>query len=266
MYEKELSVAINAVRLAGKKIMSYFNQQSNSVETKKDNTMVTKADVESNKIIVEEIRRNFPLDGIISEELSEIEGNRKWYVDPLDGTESFVRKSDEFGIHIGLCESGVPVLGVVYRVAKGDIYYSIKNQGAFREGKDGKFPLIISADSPLEAAVTSYGEKELGKIADLLKALEVKKIVRAASTGLRILKLADGEADIYVVSSPLVKPWDICAPQAILQESGGKICYKDGSEVLYQPGMNGEKTIFFARTSRQLSLLVDKAKHIPINN
>ena len=91
MYEKELSVAIKAAKLAGNAVMKYFNTRDKDFKFKEDETFVTKADVESNVIIIEEIKKHFPSDGIISEELQEIKGGRKWYVDPLDGTESFIR-------------------------------------------------------------------------------------------------------------------------------------------------------------------------------
>ena len=96
MYNRELSVAIRAAKLAGEKVMNYFDSQDKEVSLKSDNTLVTKADIESNKIILNEISKNFPADGIISEEMEEVKGERKWYIDPLDGTESFVRKSYEF--------------------------------------------------------------------------------------------------------------------------------------------------------------------------
>jgi 3'(2'), 5'-bisphosphate nucleotidase len=262
MYEKELSVAIQAAKSAGEEIMNYFNEESQKAELKQDKTIVTKADIESNRIIIEQIRKSFPTDGIISEEMQEVKGERKWFIDPLDGTESFVRMSDEFGIHIGLCESDTPVLGVVYRVAKGELYYSTKNKGAFKENKEGKSPLRIPQNLSLKMiCVTSYGDQALKNIEEHLKLLSINKVVRAAATGLRILKLADGEADFHLIDSPKVKPWDICAPHAILQEAGGQVSHADGTQVTYQQGAIGKKAIFFTRTNKQLSYSLDKLKH-----
>ena len=261
MYEKELSVAIKAAKSAGEVIMKYFKDEKLEVKLKKDRTLVTKADIESNKLIVGELKKNFPLDGIISEELQEIKGKRKWYVDPLDGTESFVRGTDEFVIQIGLCENEVPILGVVFRVAKGDIYYSIKGRGAFKDNNNGKVSLRILPNLSSEmTCVISHGENEFKKIERFLDSLSIKNIVRSASTGLRILKIIDGEADIYILSSPKVNLWDICAPHAILQESGGQISYADGSEVLYQHNAQNEKIIIFTRTNEQLSNSIKKIK------
>ena len=157
-------------------------------------------------------------------------------------------------------------MGVVYRVAKGEIYYGVKNVGAFRENKNGKKKLEIDEGSLEDVVcVTSYGEKALKNIEAFIKLLKIKRIVRGAATGLRILKLVDGEADFYILPPSQVKPWDLCAPHAILEASGGNAKYVDGSKISY-PNIDNSKTILFTRTDEQSSLIADKIKHTSIYN
>ena len=107
-YDREFFVARKLAKDAGILIMNYFQKNLNS-RFKEDNTFVTDADIISNKIIVNGIKKEFPNDGIVSEESENVEGKRVWYIDPLDGTNSFIDGKNDFTIHIGLCENNSPV-------------------------------------------------------------------------------------------------------------------------------------------------------------
>ena len=100
---------------AGDAIMFYYGKDL-PVEYKAQDSPLTKADIESNKIIVQELEKYDY--GILSEELaddkSRINKERVWIVDPMDGTSDFVKHTNEFAVMIGLVENGKPIFGVVY--------------------------------------------------------------------------------------------------------------------------------------------------------
>ena len=104
----ELNIAIALAKTASDEIMRIYNQGFD-VDYKEDGSEVTIADRKSNEIILEGLVHSFPEDGIISEELEQVDStnDRYWYVDPIDGTSGFVKRRGDFAIHIGLAIHGV---------------------------------------------------------------------------------------------------------------------------------------------------------------
>src|SRR4051812_36822473 len=113
---KEL--AINIAKEAGEVLLSHFGNVA--TELKNSNydiaSIVTKADRESESLIVSKIREHFPEHGIYGEEGTNenLSAEYVWYIDPLDGTSNFVRNIPLFGISIGIIKNGQPVCGVLY--------------------------------------------------------------------------------------------------------------------------------------------------------
>lgn len=85
------------------------------------------ADRASQDVIVHGLNREFPQDGILSEEAADaadrLDAERVWIVDPLDGTKEFLAQNGEFAVMIGLVVEGRAILGVVY-LPDGDVLYS----------------------------------------------------------------------------------------------------------------------------------------------
>ena len=111
----QLETIIDAITKAGDKILEIYESDF-QVEKKDDNSPITKADLESNKIIKESLlQAGIP---ILSEEdvddKSRTDSDKVWIVDPLDGTQDFVHKTGEFTVMVGLVENHVPILGLIY--------------------------------------------------------------------------------------------------------------------------------------------------------
>ena len=127
---------------AGKEILNFYNNDI-EVTHKEDLSPLTKADLASNKIILESLTKlnsNIP---ILSEESLvdwSIRKNWKkyWLVDPLDGTKEFIKKNGEFTVNIALIEDNNPILGVVYVPAKSLLYLAEKNKGSFKTNTKNK--------------------------------------------------------------------------------------------------------------------------------
>ena len=110
-----LDTIIDALIQAGEKIREIYDTDF-EVNKKDDNSPITKADLESNKILRCVLEKTgIP---ILSEEdvddKSRLVSEKVWIVDPLDGTQDFVNRTGEFTILVGLVENHVPVMGLVY--------------------------------------------------------------------------------------------------------------------------------------------------------
>src|SRR5574344_1329917 len=142
MWEKELQVAIKAGLAAQKEILVIYNQNFD-VEIKEDNSPVTLADKNADRIIREILGKAFPKYAFLTEESeddkSRLSNDYVWIVDPVDGTKDFVAHNGEFTINIALAYKHVAVLGVILIPVTGEIYYAIQNEGSFYlKDKDSK--------------------------------------------------------------------------------------------------------------------------------
>lgn len=228
----EAKIAIHLAKIASTEILPHYYGNFKK-EEKFDGSPVTEADYKSNLIIQNGLQHFFPNDGIVSEELEDINGDRVWYIDPIDGTKGFINHNDQFAIHIGLAINQKPDLGLVYKPITKEYYLGIKNQGAFRYNPDGsKIPLKVSKeDRPL---VLISNKQLLTNCYKLYQALNPDKLLINGGLGLRLMSIANGISDAYV------KPykeyggsWDICAPQIILEEAGGIMRYLDDTKITY---------------------------------
>ncbi len=132
---------IRIAKQAGDKIMEIYSQDGDGllVQTKDDASPLTRADIASNSIICEELKRLYPHIPLVSEENKQVPWEeRKKYthffcVDPLDGTKEFIKRNGQFTVNIGLCCGSEPVLGIVGipAIDKPQICYGVKGKGAF---------------------------------------------------------------------------------------------------------------------------------------
>lgn len=149
---------------------------------------------------------------------------RAWFVDPIDGTEGFVKKSQDYVVQIGLCVDGVPALGVVYQPETGLLWRGVvadgrcervdplgaRSRSVAGRALPARPRIAISVSHP--SAVVDFVTQELGGIS-----------VWRGSVGLKVALIVDDEADAYVTANRRIKLWDICAPAAVLLAAGGAV-------------------------------------------
>ncbi len=232
----DLNVAVGLARLASKEICEIY-YGSMEITDKEDGTPVTNADLRANEIIVDGLQRSFPHDGIVSEELGNVNGGRTWYIDPIDGTRGFTYHNDQFAVHIGLEENGQPVLGVVYKPTTDEFYSAIKGEGAFRTHPNGtKIQLKnVRQDLALDEMIL-VGSKRLlmsEPNRSIVDKLNPKYFQVNGSEGLRIMHIANGSADYHITRDDELGSWDLCAPQAIADEVGLYTMFADGRKPEY---------------------------------
>jgi len=122
----ELQLALELADRAGRLTLEYFNRKSLQVFSKRDATPVTEADRNAEILIREGISARYPRDGLLGEEFDEkhADNGRRWIIDPIDGTKSFIHGVPLYGVLIALEEEGLPRLGAVGFPALGQLFYA----------------------------------------------------------------------------------------------------------------------------------------------
>lgn len=231
-YNKELEVAQHLAVEAGKAILPIY-YGAMDVSWKEDQSPVTNADILANRIIQDGLQKAFPSDGIVSEELETVEGSRCWYIDPIDGTRGFIEHTGQFAIHIGLAIAEKAALGVVYKPAEQEMYFAVKNGGAFRKSPYNSSRQISVQDHKNLIAAMEGDSTSSATYSNLKQMLPIKRTIISGSEGLRIAKVAEGIADLHFTIDPSCSTWDVCAPQAIAEEAGAYVSFTDQQLITY---------------------------------
>lgn len=223
-----LNTAIKAARLAGNLILRYMEQPSKlSVYAKGQNDLVTQADQDCERIIIETIRKAYPDHGILGEESGFDAGNEfTWVIDPIDGTHNFVHGFPQFCISIALKQKGYLEHGVIFDPLNQDLYTASKGAGAQlnsrrirvseREGLQNAFIGTALPSNPRGDRIADP-EAELHFLHTLLKhGAEFRKIGSAA---LNLAYVASGKLDGFFEAN--LGEWDIAAGALIVREAGG---------------------------------------------
>lgn len=221
-------------REAGAAILDVYQESASvEVEQKEDLSPLTIADKKSNAIICEGLEGLIEQYPIVSEENKAIpyekrkEFDRFWLVDPLDGTKEFIKRNGEFTVNIALVEQNRPVLGVVYAPILDELYWAVKEEGAFLE-KNGDRTKLSAASFHLKehglrvVCSRSHLNKDTQEFVDQLN--EPNLVPKGSS--LKFLILAKGEAHAYPRLGPTME-WDTGAAQIILEEAGGIVLNND---------------------------------------
>ena len=240
---------------AGKEILNFYNNEI-EVTHKEDLSPLTKADLASNKIILESLTKlnsNIP---ILSEESLvdwSIRKNWKkyWLVDPLDGTKEFIKKNGEFTVNIALIEDNNPILGVIYVPAKSLLYLAKKNKGSFKtntkdklENLKGIQKILVSSQTNRARVIGSRSHSNATFDNWVKQKFPNADIVQAGSS-LKFCLIAEGEADIYPRFGP-TSEWDIAAGHMIVNEAGGKIRTFQNDSIKYNTKENIINPEFYA--------------------
>ena len=154
-----------------------------------------------------------------------------WIVDPLDGSLNFSRKSGPCAVSIALWENMRPCFGVIYLIDEEKLAWGGKRFGAWLDQK----PIIISDRSEknlatlctgIPARFNSKDSKLVNKFNSMI--FGFSKVRMTGSAACSLLLVASGSADAYWEEDIML--WDIAAGFAIVEGSGGRLCYKRHSD------------------------------------
>lgn len=216
--KKLLGIASIAAHKAGRAIKKIRHEGFN-VNKKEDETPVTKADLQADKIIQTHLKKTgIP---ILSEETKDDKARLKskhvWIIDPIDGTKDFIAGENEFTVNIALIQNGKPILGVVYAPTLNKFYEATKNK-AWLNSKEIHTNQKKSFKNMIFLESKRHHEKP---VKNFLKENTFKKNLKISSSYKGCL-LAEGKADI-IVRLTAQSTWDVAAMHAIIQGAGGKM-------------------------------------------
>lgn len=242
---------------AGAAIMAHYGRGIEAAR-KEDDSPVTIADHEAERIILDGLRRLAPGVPVVAEEqaaaghIPEI-GACFFLVDPLDGTKEFLRENGEFTVNIALVENRLPVAGVVYAPAKNRMFYNLDAaayEHSISPSADGNIdglevPRVINVRKPAPdglSVIVSRTHRD-HKTNEYLDLYRVKEFLVAGSS-LKFCLVATGEADLYPRHGRTME-WDTAAGHAVLAAAGGSVTQLDGAPLLYGKVERGFDNPFF---------------------
>jgi myo-inositol-1(or 4)-monophosphatase len=233
-----LETAKYAAKQGGEILNNYFSTDP-EITKKGPVDIVTKADKESEKKIIEILTKKFPDHSILSEEYGEIKKNSdfKWIIDPLDGTTNFANKLPIFSVSIALYRQKKPVAGVVFNPRTNELYSAESGLGAFLNDKKLKVSNTPQINDSLIVTGFPYNFKEITdelsqRFFNILKVS--RGIRRLGSASLDLCYVASGIFEGFFEQN--LKPWDTAAGIIIAKEAGAKITDFKNKE--FNPFMN----------------------------
>ena len=232
--EEALGVAREAARDAVEGLLAAWGTTGRREATRKrPRDLVTEADRESERRIVERLAREFPGHAIVAEESGGKSGGGalRWIVDPLDGTTNYVHGFPMFAVSIALYEGETPLVGLVVDPVRGEWFSARAGAGAWLDPGDPaearRLTVADAADAdegPLLA--TGFPFRRPAETDRYLRAfrelfLRASDMRRAGSAALDLAYVAAGRVDGFWEMG--LSPWDIAAGELLVLEAGGRV-------------------------------------------
>ena len=234
--DRHFEQAVAAIaRKAGAVLMNHYGKlapEDVSIKGGLSRDLVTVADKAAEAVIIEELQREFPGIGILTEESGSVsEGTGRFVIDPLDGTTNFSQRLQHFGVSIAYEEQGEPVTGVIYAPYFDDMFCATKDNGATLNGDAIR---VTSRTDPAELFVATgfacvragYEQNNASNFTTMLTA--VRAVRRLGACSLDMCYTACGIFDAYWEMS--LSPWDVAAGAVIVREAGGRVTDLDGGD------------------------------------
>jgi myo-inositol-1(or 4)-monophosphatase len=205
------------LREAGGVALSYFSKVG--TEYKADGTVVSEADRACEAVLVEGLSREFPGCGIVGEEGASVGGDGMWYVDPIDGTGSFLAQLADWGPTVCLLRDGALVAGAYYNPRLDEFWYAAVGEGAWRDdrrlkmedpGEPGRSDIIFLPSGFHRAGALEFP----GKMRSL------------GSSAAHLAAVAGGGGVAALI--PVWHLWDVGAGVLLIEEAGGAVIVPDG--------------------------------------
>lgn len=223
--ERILTVGIGAAYSGGKVLRSFLGRIKDP-DHKGAIDLVTEADLGSEKVVIETIRKAFPEHAILAEESggSGDDTAARWIIDPLDGTTNYTHQLGLFGVSIAFESSGEIMAGIVLNPMTGELFTAAAGQGARLNGRPIQVSQTHRVSDSLLVTGFPYNFKEIFhdvmfRFAACQRASQ--GVRRLGSASLDLCYLACGRFDGYWEQN--LKPWDTAAGFLIAQEAGAHI-------------------------------------------
>jgi histidinol phosphatase-like enzyme (inositol monophosphatase family) len=227
-----MDAAAEIAQLSGKMALSFFSPAI-AVETKSDGSPVTAADRAAEGVARDWIDRHFPEDGVLGEELGETRPGaaRRWILDPIDGTRTFVRGVPLWGTLVALAEGENVLVGAAYFPAVNELLVAAPGQGCFWNGQRCG---VSSVAKMAEATVLTTDERfpNLPERRDAYRRLsDAAALGRSWGDCYGYLMVATGRAE--AMTDGILSPWDSASLLPIIEEAGGVFTNWEGRRTAF---------------------------------
>ena len=218
----DLALSLELADAADALTLPAFERGERAV-AKADGTPVTEADRAVERALRERLEVARPAERVLGEEMGEVgSGERRWVLDPLDGTEWFARGIPVWGTLIALEDPQGPLVAVVSAPALRRRWWAERGGGAFRDGR----PIEVSRVERVEDAFVAHANLFLGFEIDAAPLLHAARLSGGFESFLALMLLAEGAVD--AAFAPRGYLWDLLPMQLIVEEAGGTFTDFDG--------------------------------------
>jgi histidinol phosphatase-like enzyme (inositol monophosphatase family) len=234
LLQSRLEVALEACWRAGKITLEYF-QTGVQVELKGDRSPVTVADRRAEEEIRRWITRYFPQDAIVGEEggatVPQAGASATWYIDPIDGTKSFVCGVPFYGALLACEMRGRVVLGVAHFPALDETVWAFQHGGCYWNGRRARVSNVQRLEDAVLLTTDFHRMNGMGHQAALDHLCRLTKLQRTWGDAYGHILVATGRAEIMI--DPKMAVWD-CGPLLpILEEAGGRFTDWEGNATIH---------------------------------
>jgi histidinol-phosphatase len=230
--DSHIAPVAELARLTGEIALAHY-RTALRVETKADGSPVTIADREAERAARDWVERLFPDDGVLGEEYGESRpgARRRWVIDPIDGTKSFVRGVPLWGSLVALCEGDTVLAGAAYFPAVGELVAAAPGAGCWWNGSRC---FASATDSLALATALTTDDRFLDRPerrAGWQRLATAASVSRSWGDCFGYLLVATGRAEAMV--DPILSPWDAAALKPIVEEAGGVFTDWDGAPTAF---------------------------------
>jgi myo-inositol-1(or 4)-monophosphatase len=203
------------------------------IEFKGITSLVTYVDKTAEARIVKALKELIPDSGFVAEEGTAESHNEKftWIIDPLDGTTNFIHGISPHSVSIALKENENIVIGVIYEVKSGEMFYAWKNSLAYLNSKEIKVsPNALSKNALIGTGFPYYDFDRVDNYIAAMKELmkTTRGLRRLGSAAIDLAYVAAGRFDAFFEHA--LHAWDVAAGAFIIQQAGGKVTDFNGGE------------------------------------
>lgn len=242
--DDRIAPAAELARLTGMVALQHYRSNL-AVETKADGSPVTAADRAAETAARAWVSSRFPNDGILGEEMGEERPGapRRWIIDPIDGTKSFVRGTPLWGSLVALCEGTRVLAGAAYFPAVNELIAAAPGAGCWWNGSRCRVSNVDAIDKATVLTTDERFRDRPERRSGWLALSTAAAVSRTWGDCFGYLLVATGRAE--VMCDPVMSPWDAAALQPIIEEAGGTFTDWDGVATAF-----GGSTV---ATNRQLA-------------
>jgi myo-inositol-1(or 4)-monophosphatase len=224
MTKNRKTVALQAITKAGKMLVRGFKDFDRSqIALKSRNEVLTKYDLLSEEMILHEIKSNFPMDSILSEERGRIKGvsGYLWILDPIDGTTNFSMHNPIWSVSLAIAKEDNLVFGAISAPMLGELFTAEAGQGAKLNGKS----IRVSSIKDGKIINTYCHGRALNDVKRAIKYHASQKKAgidcrQLGSAAIELAFVAAGRVESIVI--PGTNDWDVAAGSLIVKEAGGR--------------------------------------------